>query len=180
MIDYPLRYLAETSEPASGLGAFNLNLKSFLFQLATFVIVLLVLRRWAFPKLISTIEERRQTLEKSLVQAHKTEEALVRAETKADEIIAKARANADEVVAGAKKAAAEVIAKGETAAGERAALIIKEAEDRLSSERQKLREELRRELANLVADATEKIIDEKLDKERDMNLIERSIKEVVR
>jgi F-type H+-transporting ATPase subunit b len=57
-------------------------------------------------------------------------------------------------------------------------LIIKEAETRLDSERQKLRQDLRAELADLVAEATEKIIAEKLDKNRDMQLIDRAIKEL--
>jgi F-type H+-transporting ATPase subunit b len=142
------------------------------------VLVLWILRKWAFPKIIETIEARRETLEKSLVQAKQTQEALARAEVRADEIIAKSRAQADDVLAEAKKAASEVIAKGETAAGQRAALIIKEAETRLDSERQKLRQDLRAELADLVAEATEKIIAEKLDKNRDMQLIDRAIKEL--
>jgi F-type H+-transporting ATPase subunit b len=79
------------AETQSGIGAFNINLKSFIFQLVTFVLVLWILRKWAFPKIIETIEARRETLEKSLVQAKQTQEALARAEVRADEIIAKGR-----------------------------------------------------------------------------------------
>lgn len=179
MINISLQF-AETGGSANGIGAFNLNLKSFLFQLITFIIVLLILRRWVFPKLVATIEQRQQTLENSLVQAKKTQEALASAETKAEEILARARAQADEALAEAKKAAAAIIADGETAAGKRAALIIKEAEMRLEEERKKLRQELRQELAVLVAEATEKIIEQKLDAKHDMSLIERTIRSLAR
>ena len=165
---------------SGGIGAFNINLKAFLFQLATFVIVLYVLKRWVLPKLISTMDERRVTLEKSLTQAKQTEETLAKAEQSAEAILASARAAADEALAEAKKAGAGVIADAETAAGNRAALIITEAESRLSEERDKLRQDLRKELAELVADATEKIINEKLDVKRDMSLIERAIRGVAR
>lgn len=165
---------------ASGIGAFNLNVKAFLFQLITFVIVLLVFRRWVLPKIISTLDERRLTLEKSLTQAKQTEETLAKAEERSEEILAKARAQADEALAEAKKAGAGVIAGAEAAAAARATLIIKEAEARLQQERDKLRQELRKELAELVAVATEKIIDEKLDSQRDMSLIERAIRGVIR
>jgi F-type H+-transporting ATPase subunit b len=178
VINISSQFAAETSGSSSGIGAFNLNLKAFIFQLVTFLIVLMVLRRWVFPKLTATLEARRQTLEESLIQAKKTEETLAKAEASAGEIIAKARAAADQALADAKKAAAGIIADGETAASQRAALIIKEAENRLADEREKLRQELRKELANLVADATEKIVEEKLDPQRDRSLIERVIKGV--
>lgn len=173
MINYVPQF-GETS--TSGIGAFNINLKSFIFQLVTFVLVLLVLKRWVLPPLISTMEKRRETLEESLIHAKQTEELLAKAQTTAEEILAKARNQADEALAETKKAASGIIANAETAAGERAAIIVKEAESRLSEERDKLRSELRTELAELVADATEKIIHEKLDVRRDMSLIERAIK----
>lgn len=169
---------AEAGGAASGIGAFNINLKSFLFQLVTFVIVLLILKRWVLPPLMATMEKRRQTLEKSLEQAKATEEALARAESRAEEIIAKARTAADEALAEGRKTAEGLIANAETAAAERAALIIKDAEARLDQERQQLRTELRAELAELVADATEKILRQKLDDQADRALIEQSLKEL--
>jgi F-type H+-transporting ATPase subunit b len=167
---------AQASDSSSGLGAFQLNLKDLVIQLITFVLVLLILRKWVVPKLVATMDKRQQTLEQSLVNARATEEALAKAEARAEELLAQARAQADEAIAQAKDAGASVVAKAETAAAERAELIIKDAESRLDEERQKLRAELRAELADLVADATEKIIHEKLDETRDMSLIERAIK----
>lgn len=175
MLNLPTQF-AQASDSSSGLGAFGLNLKDFILQLITFLLVFLILRRWVVPKLNATIEKRRDTLEKSLEHAKQTEEALAKAEAKAEDILARARAQADEAIAQAKDAAAGVVASAEEAAAQRATLIIKEAESRLNEEREKLRQELRAELADLVADATEKIIREKLDQKRDMSLIERAIR----
>ena len=168
------------SDSGSGLGAFQLNVKDFIIQLVTFVLVFLILRKWVVPKLVATMDKRRQTLEDSLEHARKTEETLAKAEARAEEILGKARAQADEALAEAKKAASGRIAEAEVQAAERAARIIKEAETRLGEEREKLRQELRGELTKLVADATERIIDEKLDAKQDMSLIERAIRGVVR
>jgi len=144
--------------------------------LVTFAIVLFVLSKWALPKITATIDSRRTALEQSLEQAKQTEEALAKAEAKSEEILAKARTQADEALAEGKKAAANFITAAESKAAERAALIVKEAETKLGEEREKLRQDLRQELAALVADATAKVIDEKLDAKRDMSLIERAIK----
>ena len=169
---------AQASDSTSGIGAFNINLKAFIFQLITFVIVLLVFKRWVLPPLLRTLEDRRATLEKNLTQAQETQAALARAEAKAEEILARARAQADEALAEAKKSGVAVVASAETAAEQRTALIIKETEARLAIERTKLRQALKAELADLVANATEVILHQKLDEKTDRKLIEQSLREI--
>ena len=61
--------LAPKFAESSGISSLGINLKGFLFQLITFVIVLLILRRYVFPKLVATLEARRSALEQSLAQA---------------------------------------------------------------------------------------------------------------
>ena len=164
------------SSSGSGFGAFDISWKSLIFQLITFLLVLFIFKRWILPPINKTLEERRKAVERGLTDAKASQDALAAAEAKAQDILNRARAQADESLAEAKAAGATVIASAEAAAAQRANLIIKEAESRLNEERLKLRQELRIELAGLVADATEKIIHEKLDQKRDMSLIERAIK----
>lgn len=178
MIDTPIQF-AQAGDAAGGIGAFNINLKSFLFQLATFVIVLLVLRRWVFPKLTATIEARRKTLEESLVKARQTEEALVRAEDKAGQIISAARKQADRALVDANTQAKDIITKAEAAAGVQAQRLVDEAKERLSHEHLKLQEQLRGELADLVVMTTERVLRQKINKSQDSRLVESAIKELV-
>lgn len=167
------------AEPQSGgISSLGINLKAFLFQLATFVIVLLILRRWVFPKLVATLEARRQALENSLVQARQTEETLKHAEAKAGEILLAARVQADAALAEANNKAEELITKSETVAGERGARIIAEAQKSLGQERERLRLQLRGELAELVILATGKVLRRKVDGSADRKLIEQSLKEL--
>jgi F-type H+-transporting ATPase subunit b len=105
---------------------------------------------------------------------------LAKAEARAEEILIKARTQADKSLADAKQASRGVISEAEAAAEKRANLIIDEARAQLDEERQKLRHELRTELADLVAIATEKIIEEKLDQKRDATLIDRAIRSLSR
>jgi len=170
------QFAAESS--SGGISSLGVNLKSFIFQLITFLIVLLILQRWVFPKLVATLEERRKALEESLDQARLTEETLQKAEAKAGEILQAARAQADAALAEAHTKAEEIISKGEAAASERGARIIAEAEERLGQERERLHSELRGELAELVAVATEKVLRQKLNEREDRKLIEQSLKEL--
>lgn len=163
---------------SSGISALGVNLKSFVFQLITFLIVLLILRRWVFPKLVATLEARRQALEASLVQAKQTEEALQSAEAKVGEMLHQARLQADAILAEANSKVDGIIAKGEASASERAARIVAEAEERLGLERERLHKELRGELADLVVSATEKVLNQKINEHEDRKLVEQSLKEL--
>ena len=162
----------------SGIGAFGVNIKSLLFQFITFVLVVMILRRFVFPKLIATLEKRREALEESLAAAKKAQESLVGAEAKVEELIKSAREDADEAIADAGRKAQEVIASAEKVGAEKAARIITEAEQHLGIEREKLRSELRNELAALVTKATEKVLHTKIDSNADTALISSAVKEI--
>lgn len=167
---------AETESPSGGLGAFGLDLQLFIAQLVTFVVVLVVLAKFVFPKLSATLEKRRQALEESLIQAKQTEETLAKAQDKATELIKKARQEADIALKEAEARAREVILSAEQAGAERAERVIADARKQLEIEKQALRDELKTELASLVASATQTIIGEKIDAEKDRRLIERALK----
>jgi F-type H+-transporting ATPase subunit b len=173
-----IQLVPQFAESSGGISSLGVNLKGFLFQLLTFIIVLLILRRYVFPKLVETLESRRKALEDSLTQARATEEALAKAEEKAAELLNDARKQADVAVADAHKAAEEIIQKAEGEGSDRAARIVRDAEDHLEQERQRLHNALRTELADLVVQATEKVISHKLDAKSDSELIEKSIKEL--
>jgi F-type H+-transporting ATPase subunit b len=171
-------FAADAAEKPSGISALGLDFKSFVFQLITFVIVLLILRKYVFTRLVATLEKRRSVLEASLVQAKKIEEALKSAEHKAAEVLKAARDQADQALSDAAKQAQGVIAAAELGGAKRAERIVKDAEQHLAQEREKLRAELKGELVDLVAAATEKVIEQKLDGPSDAALIKRSIDEV--
>jgi F-type H+-transporting ATPase subunit b len=175
---HTLPQFAQASDSSGGLGAFHLNVKDFIIQLITFLLVLLVFRKWVVPKLIATMDLRQKTLEQSLENAKATEAALARAEAKAEEILASTRSKADAALAEARKGASAIIAEGETAASARAAMIVKEAEERLGHERDRLHAELSKELAGLVAAATEKVLGKKVNEREDRALIEQSLKDI--
>jgi F-type H+-transporting ATPase subunit b len=167
-------------ESTGGISSLGLNVKSFLFQLITFLIVLLILRRWVFPKLVATLEERRKVLEQSLEQARQTEETLHKTEANAEQILNRARAEADSALHDANTRAKGIIAEAEKSGEEAAARIIKEAEAHLGQERTKLRDEIKEELAELVVETTEKVIGKRLSAKEDMGLIQDSIKDLQR
>lgn len=169
---------AETAGAENGIGAFHINLKSFIFQLVTFVIVLLIFKRWILPPLTKTLEDRRTTLEQSLQNAKDTEEKLTKAEEKVQEVLRGAREQADRALAEANVQAKEVIAKAEASAENQAQRIITETEGRLAQERELLHDQLKDELTDLVVLTSEKVLRKKIDEQEDRKLVEDALKEL--
>jgi F-type H+-transporting ATPase subunit b len=172
----PLAYLAEAAPASGGLSALGLNWQSFLFQLITFVIVLVLLRKFVYKKLIQTLEDRRQPVEDSITQAAETAKKLQDAEKTVSGMLAEARKQADEVVSATHKEATQMLADAEQKATRRAEHIIEEAKAQMDIELEKARKALKQDTAVLVAKATESIIGEKLDAVRDERLIGAALK----
>lgn len=176
--DQVINFAAET--PAGGIGALGLNVKSFIFQLITFLIVLWILRRYVFPKLVASLEQRRQVLEQSLIQAKQTEDALKAAHLSASELLKKAQHQADLTLAETEKKAQALLREAESKGAVQAERILAEAHKATELERLRLKRELKHELGDLVVAATEKILRQKLTSAHDKALIRQNLKEVTR
>lgn len=173
-----LSNVAEASakaEEAGGLAALGLDVKSFLFQLITFVLLLLILRKWAFPVLVKTLEDRRIAVEKSIDQAKHTEAAMQNAEKQIAGMLAEARDDAAELVAAGHREAAKMVEEAETRAAKRAEHIVKEAHVGMEHELAQARKALTLQTAQLVAEATAVILKEKIDAKKDAELISRAL-----
>ena len=170
----PLTHFADDAS-AGGLSALGLNVQSFLFQLITFIIVLVILRQFVFKRLVKTLDDRRKTVEKSITQAAETEAKLKKAEATIADMLAEGRKQADDIVAAGHKEAAQMIEAAETKAAARAEHIVAEAKSQMDVELAKARTALKAETAQLVALATERIIGEKLDPKKDEALIAKAL-----
>jgi F-type H+-transporting ATPase subunit b len=91
--------------------------------------------------------------------------------------LAKARQEADGIIASAQETSRQTIREAEDKAHIKADGIIKEGEERLKSDAQRLRKQIEGEVVSLISDATEAIIGEKVDATKDAALIDRALKE---
>lgn len=169
---------AHASEQAGGIAALGLDLKAFVFQLITFVLVLLFLKKFVYSKLVDTLEERRNAVVGSLEAAKQAAEDLSKAEEKVEKLLAEARQESADIVAIAHKEAAAMVEEAETKARKKADTIVADAKSQLDSEILKARTQLQKETKALVAEATEKIIGQKLTGAADEKLIEKALAEV--
>ncbi|HSX32728.1 MAG TPA: F0F1 ATP synthase subunit B [Candidatus Saccharimonadales bacterium] len=164
------------AEQASGISSLGLNLKSFIFQMITFAIIVFVLNKYALSKLFAVIDKRRETIEAGLKTAEEAKLALTDADSKVAELLQKAHSESNDILAATHKEAAGIMKEAEDKAVARAEGIVKDAQADITQEVEKAREALKSETRQLVAQATEKIIGEKLDASKDASLLQTALK----
>lgn len=164
---------------STGLGglfsALGLNVQAFVLDLIAFIITCYIVGRYVFPPMARALDAKRNELEAAARAEQDAQKALDAAKHQADGIVVKARAAADEIMQAAKADASAQLAEARSKATKQGERIIAEAHEQLSKDVMTARKQLESETARLVADATERLLGEKLDTNRDKALIERSL-----
>ncbi len=165
-------YLAE---PSAGLLDLSL---SFVAELIAFVAMVLILGRWAYPRIMAAAEARQRQISEQLAAAERSrreaEERLKQAEARIEE----AREQAAEIIEGAGRSGEQLRADLRAKADEEARRVTENARRDIQAERQKAIDSVRGEVADLVVAATEKVVGESLDDQRHKKLIADAIAQV--
>ena len=136
---------------------FGWDLKIFLSQVISFIIVALVLRRFAYKPILQVLEERRQRIAEGLLNAEKIKQQLAEAEQRHADILAKANAQAQKMIDDARESAEHVGERKQQEAIAAAEQIMAKAREATAIERARVMAELKRELGRLVVNTTAKV-----------------------
>lgn len=172
--------LVADASSSSGIGALGLDGKAFIIQLVTFALAFLVLQKWAFKPIIRIMEQRRKTIEEGVSLGEEMRKERIELDAKVSEELKEARKQADGIVSEAQETARELTREAEAKARKKADLIVEEAKARTDQDVARARKQLESEVINLISDATEAIIGEKIDASKDSALINKAIKEQAR
>jgi F-type H+-transporting ATPase subunit b len=149
----------------------NLEIGQILTQIVAFVIVLWILKKFAWKPLLSVLEERKKKIKSEF---DSIEEQKKKIQTLTDEyneklkgIEAEARVKIQEAVKDGRKISQEIQAEARSQAKE----ILNKTKDEVEREIAKAKIQLKNDMVNMVIAATEKIIKEKLDAEQHKKLI---------
>lgn len=169
---------AAHSEEAGGISAIGLDPLAILAQAVTFLLLFWIVKRFALEKIVNTLEERRKTIDSGVrlgLEMQAEQEKL--AETIEQKLQA-TRKQADMILAEANQEAGAIVKKAEDDAQTSVDKMLSDARARIEDDVQKAKRELQKEVVELVAEATEVLIGEKLDVKKDSSLIERALKGV--
>ncbi len=163
------------AEGSSGIAALGVDLKSLLLQIATFVLVFWLLKKFAFAKIISALDERRRTIDQGVDLGIKMAEEKQRLDQQVEELLHKARLEADKIITAGQQDVAAMLKSAEDDAARKADALLADARARIEDDIVQARKSLESETLKLVAEASEILIQQRLDAPQDRKMIEKAL-----
>lgn len=175
----PVILAVDVVKMAGDTGAqFGVNWTLLGSQIVSFVIVCIVLQKFAYKPILAVLEERKQKIAESLENAAKVKQQLADAEARHAEILSAANTEAQKIIDEARTSAANLASKQQQQAIADAEAIIAKANAATALERERAFAELRSEVARLVVDTTSKVTGKVLTPEDQRRLSEEAAREV--
>jgi len=136
---------------------FHVTWQLLISQIVLFVIVAVMLKKFAYAPVLKVLEERRQKIAEGLANAETIKQELAKAQAKAQEILSQANAQSNKLIEEARQAAAKVLEQETQKAVAAAQDIITKARQASEAELVRMKTELRREVGRLVVSTTAKV-----------------------
>jgi F-type H+-transporting ATPase subunit b len=156
----------------------GINPGAMLAQLVNFIILYIILARFAFPALRKTLDERQAIIRQGIENAERAKSEVANAHKQAATIIQEAQQRAQQIVADATAAAERVRAQIEAEAKRRADEIAEQNRVRMAQEEAQAKNALRQQTADLAIRAAEVVVGKSLDNADQRRLVQQFLAEV--
>ena len=147
----------------------------FIWTILTFLLLLMVLAKFAWKPLLEMLDERQKSIDDSLLSAEKARLELAGINKESEAILSKSRTQAQTIVADAKSAADKLKEDIVSKAKEEADGQLKKVKNQISVEKDRALLEIRQEVVELSITIAEKIIKKNLSKDDNASIIEDSL-----
>ncbi len=161
-------HAAESGVPKS---PFEVNFGLFFWTWVVFLVLLVVLYKFAWPLILKATEEREAKIKAQLGEAEKLNADAKAALAEGQKLQADARAQAQALLAEAKAAVEKERAGAVDKIRHEQEAVVERARRDIAAERDKAISELRREAVDLALSAAAKVIGQRLDSEADKKIV---------
>ncbi len=150
----------------------------FLWTILTFLVLLVLLAKFAWKPLLALLDRREEMIRQSLDDAEKAKQELQRLQQESKEILSKARVEAQSILAKSRSEAEKLKGEIRQEAKVQADSILRDAEKQIQVETEKAITFIKNEVVDLSRLVASKLIKKNLSKEDNQSLIEESLKQV--
>lgn len=172
--------LFAATEEAQGIQALGIDPLAILAQAVTFLVLFWIIKKFALNKIVRTLEDRRKTIDNGVRLGLEMEAEKSRLDDRVADALKKARGEADTIIAQAHHEAGVIMKDAEAAAERKTEALIADAHAKIHEDIKRARTELEKEVLSLIAEATEVVIGEKLDVNKNNELLTKALAEAKR
>jgi F-type H+-transporting ATPase subunit b len=150
----------------------------FIWTIVVFLVLLTLLRKFAWRPLLQALEARQQTIRQSLDDADRAKKELQRLQDESAKIVRDARVEAEAIVSRSRSDAERVKEEIRQKARTDAESIIRTAERQIQLETQQALRQIRQEAAEMSIAIASKLIQRNLSKDDNQRLIDEALKQI--
>jgi F-type H+-transporting ATPase subunit b len=147
----------------------------YIWTIATFLVLLTLLAKFAWGPLLKALEERQAQIRKSLDDAQQARQELERVQHESAQLVARARVDADAIVSQGRSDAERLRQELRDTARAEAAAILRNAEKQIELQTLQAVRQIRTEAVDLSVMIAEKLIGRHLSKDDNERLIAQTI-----
>jgi F-type H+-transporting ATPase subunit b len=166
-----------TGDPAGG-GLLNVAPQMMMWTWVTFLLLCILLYKVAWKPILAALEQREQDLRKAVDHADQLRHELEQIEETRRRLITEADQKSRELVDHARRAAQEAARAIEGKAREEATILVENATREIRTAQEKAQAAIRRQSAELATALAGRILQEKLDSDKDRQLVDRLIRDL--
>jgi F-type H+-transporting ATPase subunit b len=150
----------------------------YIWTIATFLILLWLLAKFAWRPLLEALERRQESIQKSLDDAQKAKQELERLNVESQRILAAARTEADKILSNTRSDANRFREELKQKAQVEAAGIVKNAERQIELETARALQQIRTEAVDISVAIASKLLERNVSKEDNERLIEETFRQI--
>ena len=171
------QFAAASHEASSDIfSSLGINGQMLIFQAVAFVILVILMGKYVFPVLIRAVDERQEKIDAGQKAAAAAEEKANQAQEDVAKLMKEARNDAKDIVVTAKDEATAMVVAAEEKAKLRADKVVADAHDQLEKDVIAARKALHNDTIELVAMATEKVVNKSFSESIDKKVITSAVK----
>lgn len=140
-------------QPALGL---------FFISLIIFIIVFLILKKFAWKPILATLKDREDSISDSIATAERVKEEMAQMKAEHEHVLAEAKAERSQILKEAKEAKDKIISEAKAQAQAEAKKIIQDASVAIENQKMAALTEVKNQLGTLVIDVAEKVLRKEL------------------
>ena len=156
----------------------QLNPGLYIWTIVIFLILLALLAKFAWRPLLAALEQRQESIRRSLDDAAKAKLELERLQTESHRILAEARSEAESIVARTRDDANRLRDEMRQKAQQEAANIVKSAEKQIELETNRALQQIRHEAVDLSVAIASKLLQRNVSKADNERLIEDTFRQL--
>ena len=157
---------------------FSADITMLILTWVTFFLLLALLYKYAWKPILAALDQREESIKKAIDDVDRIKAEMENFQATREKLLKEAEDKSQNIVDQARKAAQEAARHIQNKSREEAQILLENARREIKDESEKARSDLRAESVRVAVELAAKILEEKLDDEKDRHLINRLIKEV--